>query len=420
MSQSVSKEALIETFHQIVSEMEDTINEMKTDQCFLNVFEEKDITGIDLSDFALHYEGPSVYKTLLMHLYANKLSAKNAGAWNFFPYPETRLINMYEKIVYLYDPFEVLGMVDSEDECCGENVNESCETIWTTKADEHGNENGNGNDKTGHFNFLSFFRSFFLVWYTYFFSTATKEKLNENENEKNCHTKVFAFFRSIFLYIYFLYQWYFDNDVKADECGMSFGDSVYVEMEAAPYDWSCFIQPLQYVDIARCECTLIQSLEDLEATHTLLCSKHYSQSVFMSTQTVEKCLKSILTSYQLTFTKFFNKHDAKDLLKHLIECCKEKPHHPYSKFADRFETLCYRFESIGAESWTCPNPLSIRCRYFNFQTVGDGNSHLHYYVDSYPGLVYTQDLATEAYEIANEIFSMSEEIFDELLNNFQE
>ena len=47
MSEFVSKEALIESFQEIVSEMQDTITEMTKNQSFLNVFEDRDITGTD-------------------------------------------------------------------------------------------------------------------------------------------------------------------------------------------------------------------------------------------------------------------------------------------------------------------------------------------------------------------------------------
>jgi hypothetical protein len=80
--------------------MQDTINEMTTNQCFLNVFEEKDITGIELSKFESDFQSYSVNKIFLMHLYARKLEEKNCGAWMNFPYPQTRLINMSNDRVY--------------------------------------------------------------------------------------------------------------------------------------------------------------------------------------------------------------------------------------------------------------------------------------------------------------------------------
>ena len=429
-SSFVSKEDLIESFHEIVSEMQDTINEMNLNQCFLHVFDNKDITGLDMSELTTNYLYTSEFQKILMHLYVNKLILKNGGSWNLFPFPSTVFTQMYENIVEIKRPFQLLGL--EEDDTASECLNEiECEQEpdWDDEmAQQRMDENATQNDKNCNSKFLTFFAAFFLVWYNFLFSDAMHEKLNKNENKWN--TKFLTFFQSVFLYFQFWYDYFFYNDVESEECGLHLaecGDVVSMDdCEKEVIDWSKYRSrpgelDLEYNDIARCECTLIQSIDDLDASRTLLTQKLYSQSVFMSTQTVEKCLKSILTSYKLCFTTYFSLHCANALLKKLQDRCQLFPNHPYSRFADRFQTLCHRFESIGADSWTCPNPLSIRSRYFNFQTWNNHTeSHLHYYVDSFPGLVYTQDLATEAYEIAEEIFQMSESIFEDIVNDFEE
>ena len=425
MSEFVSKEALIESFQEIVSEMQDTITEMTKNQSFLNVFEDRDITGTDMAEIVSHGRRANDFQTIVTHLYLKKLYEKNNAWSNDFPFPQTQCTEMYKHIVNIQCPYKALGMPDEDidSEAPKDCVIEDVVDDWDKEPEQL-------NEKKWHAKFLTFFHSFFVVWYNFFVISTMDEKLNKNE--KKWYSKLFAMVRSFFFHIYFLYKWYFDNDVGSDVSGMHFDECTYAieidnclkneDYENVYFDWSK-ARPTPdevYLDIARCECTLIQSIDDLEASRTLLTSNLCSQSVFLSTQVIEKCLKSILSSYSLTFSLYFNLHDAKELLKHLQNRSQDIPDHPYSRFSDRFETLCHRFESIGADSWTVPNPLSIRCRYFNFQTGRKHKESLyHYYVDSYPGLVYTPDLATEAYEIAEEIFQMSEIIFCEIVENFK-
>ena len=51
----------------------------------------------------------------------------------------------------------------------------------------------------------------------------------------------------------------------------------------------------------RCVNTLIQSFDDLEASRTLLSNEHFSQSVFMSSQSVEKGFKEPFVLLQIFF-----------------------------------------------------------------------------------------------------------------------
>ena len=234
-------------------------------------------------------------------------------------------------------------------------------------------------------------------------------------DEKFCNSKYLVFLKSFFLYFYVWFLSFFKND----ECVLN-----YDECNNVVIDWSlqkptpCPV--MKYSGIAMCEFSLIQSLDDLEASCTLLNNGHFSQSVFMSSQSVEKSLKSILSSYKSSFREFIHLHSATALFKRLQESCANNPNHPFSRYQYEFETLCHCFEFIGAESWTSPKPLSIRCRYFNYQTSTDHlESRYHYYVDSYPWIVYTNDLATEAYEIAAEMFELCENIFKEVLDNFE-
>ena len=169
-----------------------------------------------------------------------------------------------------------------------------------------------------------------------------------------------------------------------------------------------------------CEFTLIQSHDDLEAAECLLNNKHYCQSVFMSSQSVDKCLKSLLYFFRYSFSLYSHQHCASKQASMLKYKHLKHPGTPYEKYNEQFQTLCDRFESLGAESWMYRQPLSIRSRYFNYQTesLKNSESQNHYFVNSYPGVVFTCDVATEAFEIAKALFEMSEHIHEENVQNF--
>ena len=70
MSEFVSKEALIESFQEIVSEMQDTITEMTKNQSFLNIFEDhyaKASKKITDNDANYVYPVPDFYKNCFQH-----------------------------------------------------------------------------------------------------------------------------------------------------------------------------------------------------------------------------------------------------------------------------------------------------------------------------------------------------------------
>jgi HEPN domain-containing protein len=176
-----------------------------------------------------------------------------------------------------------------------------------------------------------------------------------------------------------------------------------------------------FKSIAMCEFTLIQSFDDLKAAETLLEKEHYSQSVFMSSQVVEKALKSLLSLLKRPFITFFNLHSAEVLVDRLQNQDNNMVHSKYHEHHEHIKSLCWEFESIGADSWECYNPLSIRSRYFNFQTEWWGDffeTRYLYYVDSYPGNVYTADLSLRAFEIAKEIFETAEKIHEQNWSEF--
>ena len=168
-------------------------------------------------------------------------------------------------------------------------------------------------------------------------------------------------------------------------------------------------EPAQlYAHIAFGEYTLIQSHDDLQAAKTLLSNEHFSQSVFMSSQSVEKSLKSLCRLFEVHFTAFIKKHCAVELYGQLSQVmCKI----PYNIYCERLQMLCSSFEILGEESWLCSNPLSIRSRYFYFNNDWHSDSRYYYSFESFPGLVYTRELARDAFMICEEIFQMSEEIF---------
>ena len=362
------KEYLVQSFDGVVSEMKDALDKMTSDQSYLNVFLAKDITGTEMQNFEL----PSMNETIIMHLYMKSFSKDED--WDCPKYPETVYTNMYTHIVKVENPSVYLlpGNAKAANQSASEE-NENCD-----------------ND-------------------------CAIEPMGKCVDEKVCQSTIFGFFKSIFLYFYV----WFLSFLKTDEC-----DSKYDECNNVVIDWSLGKQTpcpeKKYSSIAMCEFSLIHSLDDLEASGTLLNNAHFSQSVFMSSQSVEKSLKSILSSYKSPFRQFIHLHSATALFNRLKESSANNPNHPFSRYLYVFEDLCYYFELIGADSWTSPKPLSIRSRYFNYQSSTDHlDSRYHYYVDSYPGIVYTSDLATEAYHIAAEMFELCEIIFNELLENFE-
>lgn len=351
------KDYLVQSFHGVVSDVKDALDKMTSDQSYLNVFLDKDITGTDMPNDQL----ASMSETLIMHLYMNSL--KKDEDWDSPKFPETVYTNMYTSIVKVENPsvFLVNGNVKLDNEC--------------------GNEQNENSDN----NFA----------------------IEKCVDEKVWQAKLHCFFQSIFFPFYVWFLSFF----KKDECESNYEEcnNVVIERSLVKQD-----EEMKYSGIAMCEFSLIHSLDDLEASLTLLNNAHFSQSVFMSSQSVEKSLKSILSSYQSSFPQFIHLHSATALFKRLRESSVDNPNHPFSRYLYQFEDLCYYFEMIGEESWTRPKPLSIRSRYFNYQ-----NSTYHYYVDSYPGIVFSSDHATEAYYIAAEMFELCDVIFTEVLNNFE-
>ena len=368
MSDLEQKEYLVQSFDGVVSEMKDALNKMTSDQNYLNVFLAKDITGTDIQN----YEPASMSETIIMHLYMKSLD-KDEEDWDNPKFPETVYTNMYKCIVKVEDPSVFLfnGNAKVANECANElNENNDCDI----------------------------------------------EQIGRCVDEKVCKSKYLGFFQSFFLYFYVWFLSFF----KKDECDSNFEECNIVVIDRSLVKKTTPCPEMKYSGIAMCEFSLIHSLDDLEASGTLLNNAHFSQSVFMSSQSVEKSLKSILSSYKSPFRKFIHLHSATALFQCLKESSANNPNHPFSRYLYQFEDLCYYFELIGAESWTSPKPLSIRSRYFNYQTsTAHLESRYHYYVDSYPGIVYTSDLATEAYEIAAEMFELCDIIFDEILNNFE-
>ena len=159
--------------------------------------------------------------------------------------------------------------------------------------------------------------------------------------------------------------------------------------------------------IGRCECTLIQSFDDLNAAMCLFESNCFPQCVFYCTQSVEKCLKSLCSLLDLCFIHYICYHDGRSLLS-LLHQNRFQEYEDTSLFS-KLVYLCSRFESIGSSSWDIEECLSIRSRYFHYDKG-------HFYVrESYPGLVYDYDAASKALSLAEEILAVVASVSEETL-----
>ncbi len=113
-----------------------------------------------------------------------------------------------------------------------------------------------------------------------------------------------------------------------------------------------------------CECTLIQSFEDLNAAKSLLNDNHFPQCVFQCTQSVEKSIKSMCSLFGVYDELYLKKHCNVDMFRHLANVIQSQDCE-VDDDVHKLKPLCERFESIGADSWTFQYPLSMRSRYFN-------------------------------------------------------
>jgi len=119
-----------------------------------------------------------------------------------------------------------------------------------------------------------------------------------------------------------------------------------------------------------------------------------------------------LALFKGPFNSTIHAHSATELVKvlHRLFCNDIY----YSKHHEQFLILCKYFEALGASSWIGSKPLSIRARYFQYRKDTVNKKPVNYYMlDSFPGVVFTKDIATETFVIAKELFKKSEAIFNE-------
>jgi HEPN domain-containing protein len=382
------KDYFVESFDEMVSHLKSEMDELLSTEDFLNIFDGKDI----VEDGAR----PADSQQIIMYLYLCHLKKKyNQGCKENVPdYPSTEYTRLYSTIVSMNWhksdlPKRVINSSDAEEDwdsetygrCTDTPTQESTEVCQIADKD------------------------------TYF---AEEQSLQTHKNTSN---RVWMWFSPLFTLWNVAIPFFFPNLYQAKKFDWV-KHNEYISQQK-PKDRS-----LLYSHIAMCEYTLIQSADDLNCAETLLREAHYPQSVFMSSQSIEKCLKSLLRFHNYTFQFYISRHSATELVSYLQSHLSIRPdkYTPYRKFQDEFLYLCKVFESLGHETWTVDMPISIRSRYFNYQT--DWNqpweSRFHYYVDSYPGVVFTPEIAQTGYEIAKRIFEMSEIIHEENVESFVE
>jgi len=348
-SKVVSKGFLVATF----SEMRDNItllmDEMTADESYLRIFEK------DEDPYSYEWHAMEDKKIFFLHLYLQTLKKKNWGG--DFPYQDTPLTNLFDNVVTLKHRNDILQPKeeDGEDDSnCG-SVNTDEEEDWDNQCLQNTITN-----------------------------MLPEQGLEEDFNDfRNSYRES-------------------DNSNDSDDSD----DSGY-EKETKQTKKKVDDEPAQlYSHIAYGEYTLIQSHDDLMASKCLFENGYNSQSVFMSSQSVEKSLKSLLKIFKCKFEEYIHNHDANQLLNQMY-------HHTYdSPYYESMSDLCYRFEMIGRSNIGRTKALSIRSIYFESDAMED------YYYDSFPGLVFTSDLANEAFNIAEKLFLMCETIHEEFFFNF--
>jgi len=379
------KEYLVESFAEMVSNLKSEMDDLMSSKDFLNIFEGKDIVQ--------HGAIPTKNQQILMHLYVSHLSEKNFDIPEL-PSTEFEYTRMYSKIVLLDWHISVLAgrghQSSAAEEDWGTECNERCTDTPSKECTEVLPVEDEG--------------------------TSLEEQMETHNitSEVSLSNRLRKFFSPLFTLWNIAIPYFFPNMNKPEV-----KDYEKLYREQIPKE-----SALRYSHIAMCEYTLIQSADDLKCAETLLREAHYPQSVFMSSQSIEKCLKSLLGFHKCVFQFYINRHSATELVSHLTNHLlnKKDKYTPYAKYHDEFIYLCELFESLGHDSWTVDMPISIRSRYFNYQTDWDQpwESRFHYYVDSYPGVVFTQELAQTGYEIAQRIFEMSEIIHEENVESFEE
>jgi HEPN domain-containing protein len=171
--------------------------------------------------------------------------------------------------------------------------------------------------------------------------------------------------------------------------------------ETSRIDW--FEKDYSMRDIGMCECALIQGFDDLSAALILFDHEKYPQCIFSLSQTVEKSLKGIASLVNVPFHFYINNHNSVDILNEIIRYAN------HLDFVDellRLKTLCAEFELIGDSSWSIKQSLAVRCRYFCYNQQND------YVCTSYPGVVYSKEMAKEALDYSKEIFDICDSIYE--------
>jgi len=367
MDTPATKDELEEAFMEVTAELKMEIDKLSCNQRYLEVFE-----GNDVYD---PIPKPTKIQEIIMHLYMEKVAVKFDGWVYPHSYKATEYTEMYRKVIqwnYRNDFLPSNQKDDDEDSHCGEeqNVEEEEEEDWEREADIEAKKR--------------------------LASTVSHKENQPTETTIKDETS---------------------TDVASPETENVQKESFQELIEKLQLEKE---EALDYAHLAMCEYTMIQSHDDLKCAETLLREEHYPQAVFMCTQSVEKSLKSILRFFKYYFFYYINRHSATELVYYLKCANNQLPDTPYSEHHSKFKELCEMFESLGAEGWVINSPLSIRSRYFNFQTDWSPGSRLHFYSDSYPGVVFTKDVAETAYAIAKEIFELTENIHEENLQNFYE
>lgn len=384
-----SEHYLMESFTEVLGEIKDRMEEMAANKSYLNVFEGKDI-------YEQHYIITPIHQ-IIMHLYIRHLNSKRLDEVECFDYKITTYTELYEDLVSLKstsDPSIVeCSDWDEEPEClkpptsvilesksdhsikeCSDWDEESFKpptSVMFGNVDLQSDESQS--DESGHSN------------------TSGYEQENSSNNLSNNIQNVESDDSG-----------YYDGCTSDEEKNV---DRSYFDTD----EYRSFVIEAKKSKLPMCQYTFIQSYADLQGAKTLFYDELYSQSVFLTSQSVEKSLKS-LAHLMSQVSKCIKKHSAEDIFKD-VKC--RQLDESFGTYSEQLGTLCSMFESIGGKpdrNWRGAN-MSIRSRYFRH------DAQSNYYLETNPSSVFTYKEANEAIQIAEEIFVITEYIFEEYCKN---
>lgn len=393
----VSEHYLMESFNELLGDIKATMEVMAVTKNYLNVFEGKDIYEQEHWITRTHQ--------IIMHLYLRQLNSKRIDEEECFDYKITPYTEFYEDLVIYKTKCELNRSIE---ECSDWDEDEKCLKPPTSamfgnvdlesdesQSDESGHSNTPGNEQENSSNNLIY--------------NIPNVESDDSGNSDGCTSDEEKNINNSYITNKCNVQ------LQSDESGVSDNNSVF--------DWSILVDTDEYrsaviermkSDVALGQYTFIQSHADLQAAKTLFYDELYSQSVFSTSQSVEKSLKSLARLFaSRKISSVIKKHCAVEIFsKFKGQLLSDAS---FATYGEQLDTLCSMFESIGNQNWRgkYTAPMSIRSRYFQHDDNYGSKTKYQYYLETNPSSAFTYQEANEAIQIAEDIFAIIEYIFEE-------